>query len=731
MTDTVGTPRPQGLAELASAVVDGEAEHVPDDPAAPLSDADALAEEGEAEPLRATLRRWGARPLAVLFALNVLDELDRFAIVTLAPDIRADLGLSNAAMGGISALGAVVVVTLGLPFGVLADRGTRRPTIAGVAAMVWGGVIALTAMVQTAVHLAGVTLLSGLGKATVEPIHGSLLADYYPPAARGRVYAVHQSANAVGAAVGPLLAGGIAFVFGWRWVFLVLAVPSVLAGLAALRLPEPGRGRHERAAVAATDAEVTADAAPAARVPLMTAVRRLTAIRTLRYLYGGIGLLGFGLISGPTLLSVYFDEQWGVGELGRAAIFSVIAVGSVVGVSLGGTMSDRLFRHDPAWPVFLIGASLVLYSGVQAIAVWLPALVLVVVVLVAATAGVGAATVSIRQVVAAVSPPAFRSLAFAMLGVYIALYGGFLGGVLFGAIADASSPRLALTLLVIPGSLAGVLMLLGARTVRSDMADVAADVRQEATASARRRTSGGNLLEVRAVDFAYGPVQVLFDVDLDVPEGEIVALLGTNGAGKSTLLRLVTGLDHPARGTIRFDGQDTTFLEAEQLLGLGIAQMPGGKAVFPSLSIVENLRVGAYTFRKDTARVEREIKQVEEWFPILGERRDQPASTLSGGEQQMLALGKAFLTNPRLLCIDELSLGLAPAVVGSLLEIVRTMHARGTTIILVEQSLNVALSLAETAVFMEKGQVRFTGRAQELLDRPDLARSVFLEGAAR
>jgi branched-chain amino acid transport system ATP-binding protein len=226
-------------------------------------------------------------------------------------------------------------------------------------------------------------------------------------------------------------------------------------------------------------------------------------------------------------------------------------------------------------------------------------------------------------------------------------------------------------------------------------------------------------------------VQVLFDVSLDVPEGDIVALLGTNGAGKSTLLRVITGLGHPTRGTVRFDGQDTTYLEAEQLLSIGIAQMPGGKAVFPGLSVIENLRVGAFTFRKDTARVEREIKQVEEWFPILAERRNQPASTLSGGEQQMLAIGKAFLTRPRLLCIDELSLGLAPGVVASLLEIVREMHQRGTTIVIVEQSLNVALTLAETAVFMEKGQVRFVGPARELLERPDLARSVFLEGAAR
>ncbi|MGH2760789.1 MAG: ABC transporter ATP-binding protein, partial [Actinomycetota bacterium] len=312
-----------------------------------------------------------------------------------------------------------------------------------------------------------------------------------------------------------------------------------------------------------------------------------------------------------------------------------------------------------------------------------------------------------------------------------ALYGGFAGGIIFGAISDASSPRVALTFLVIPGVIGGALMAWGARYVRSDIALVVADVREAERAAARRRTAARNLLEVRDVDFSYGSVQVLFDVSLDVPEGEIVALLGTNGAGKSTLLRLVTGLDHPTRGSIRFDGDDITYLEAEQLLSLGIAQMPGGKAVFPGLTVVENLKAGAFSFRKDGARVAREIEQVESWFPILRERRDQLASTLSGGEQQMLALGKAFLTRPRLLCIDELALGLAPQVVGSLLAIVREMHERKTTVVIVEQSLNVACSIASTAVFLEKGHVRFVGPARDLLERPDLARSVFLEGAGR
>src|SRR5205823_3824838 len=158
--------------------------------------------------------------------------------------------------------------------------------------------------------------------------------------------------------------------------------------------------------------------------------------------------------------------------------------------------------------------------------------------------------------------------------------------------------------------------------------------------------------------------------------------------------------------------------------------MPGGKGIFPTVTVDEHLRLAAWTFRKDTARIEAARAEVLDLFPILAERRAQPAGYLSGGEQQMLALAQAFMTRPRLLLVDELSLGLAPTVVGHLLDVLRTVHAAGTTIVLVEQSVNVALTLAERAVFMEKGEVRFTGPTADLLERDDILRSVFLEGAA-
>jgi branched-chain amino acid transport system ATP-binding protein len=242
-------------------------------------------------------------------------------------------------------------------------------------------------------------------------------------------------------------------------------------------------------------------------------------------------------------------------------------------------------------------------------------------------------------------------------------------------------------------------------------------------------TGGSPLLECHGIDMAYGPVQILFGVDFAVREGEIVALLGTNGAGKSTLLKGICGLVKPKRGSVIFNGEDVTNLPADITTHRGISLMPGGKGVFPTLTVAENLRLAAWLIRSDQARVEAAKNEVEALFPILKARSGQMAGNLSGGEQQMLALGGALMTMPKLLMIDELSLGLAPTIVAQLLEVVREIHRRGTTIVIVEQSINVALNLAERAVFMEKGAVRFEGRAAELLERPDILRSVFIAGA--
>ena len=236
------------------------------------------------------------------------------------------------------------------------------------------------------------------------------------------------------------------------------------------------------------------------------------------------------------------------------------------------------------------------------------------------------------------------------------------------------------------------------------------------------------LLTVEGVDASYGPVQILFGLDVEIERGEIVALLGTNGAGKSTLFRCITGLLPPTRGRITFDGHDLVGRTADEIAELGVVMMPGGRSVFPTLTVRENLRLASWLQRKDPAAVAAAEERVLHLFPRLEERIDQMAGNLSGGEQQMLAVSQALIPDPRLLLIDELSLGLAPTIVGQLVDVVRQVHAEGLTVVVVEQSVNVALELAERAVFMEKGEFRFTGSTRELLERPDILRSVFISG---
>ena len=273
----------------------------------------------------------------------------------------------------------------------------------------------------------------------------------------------------------------------------------------------------------------------------------------------------------------------------------------------------------------------------------------------------------------------------------------------------------------------GVLLLVGSRYVRRDITLVIEDV-LERYAEGKRRKAGGAIpaLQIHNLDFFYGTQQVLFDVNLEVPEGEIVALLGTNGAGKSTLLRAVAGLDHPHRGVIRIFGANCTYLEPEQIIDLGAALLVGGKMTFPGLTVRDNLRIGEHSFRRETPRAKAALDEAIGLFPELEARLDQPAGTLSGGEQQMLALARVMMTKPRLLMIDELALGLAPMTVERLMDIVRRVNADGATVILVEQSVNRAMSLAEHAFFLERGEVRFDGPTTELLSRDDLLRPVFL-----
>lgn len=223
------------------------------------------------------------------------------------------------------------------------------------------------------------------------------------------------------------------------------------------------------------------------------------------------------------------------------------------------------------------------------------------------------------------------------------------------------------------------------------------------------------MLEVKEIEVYYGAIHALKKLSISVEQGSIVTLIGANGAGKTTTLKTISGLLRPRSGSIMYKNQDITHVPPEKIVGLGISQVPEGRRVFPSMSVMENLEMGAY-LRKDKKEIAIDMDKVFGRFPRLKERHRQMAGTLSGGEQQMLAIGRALMASPELLLMDEPSMGLAPLLVKEIFEIIKDINERGTTILLVEQNANMALSIADKAYVIETGEIVLQGTAQELMN---------------
>jgi branched-chain amino acid transport system ATP-binding protein len=238
------------------------------------------------------------------------------------------------------------------------------------------------------------------------------------------------------------------------------------------------------------------------------------------------------------------------------------------------------------------------------------------------------------------------------------------------------------------------------------------------------------LLEVEGLDAHYGPIQALRGLSLHVDAGEKVTLLGANGAGKSSTLRAISGMIRPSSGTVRFDGADVTGLPAQEMVGRGLAHLPEGRELFPSTTVEENLRAGYWVRRKDSAGYAAARDRVMDFFPILRERRSQPAGTLSGGEQQMLGVARSLMCGPKLLVIDELSLGLAPLIVAQLFEILHEINREGTAVVIVEQFVHMALANTDRAYVLAKGNIALEGRSGDLLGSPELVASYLGASAA-
>ncbi len=223
------------------------------------------------------------------------------------------------------------------------------------------------------------------------------------------------------------------------------------------------------------------------------------------------------------------------------------------------------------------------------------------------------------------------------------------------------------------------------------------------------------MLEVKDLEVYYGVIQAIKGVSFHVDKGEVIALIGANGAGKTTILHTITGLLTPKKGSVMFGGKDITKVPAHKIVSMGMAHVPEGRRVFAELSVYENLRMGAYT-RKDKGEIEASLQQIYERFPRLKERKNQMAGTLSGGEQQMLAMWRALMSKPQIILMDEPSMGLSPILVNEIFDIIQSVSESGTTVLLVEQNAKKALSIADRAYVLETGNIVMEGKAQDLLE---------------
>ena len=668
-------------------------------------------------------------PLGVLFGLNMADELDRTAFGILLPEIRDHFGLDNNGILTVVSLSLVAALVLALPIGFYGDRG-RRTSIAAGGAGVWGLFSLLTAAASNLWMLGAARAGAGLGRAVNDPTHNSLLADYYDIPARPRIYAVHRYANALGQFLGPLVGGLVAFALGWRAPFVVFAVVTIVLVLLALRLREPVRGRFERRAMGVS-AEVadTEEQAPS----WAESFRIVWQVRTLRRIFVALPFVAIAIVGLLTLSGLYYEEVFDLDERARGFTAAGLeGVAQLVGLMFGIPLSTRLMARGPQHVLRFLGR---VSFGIAAC--WLvfalsPVLPVALLANGLLSAGFFLLIPGIYVTLSLAVPAKVRSFGYA-IGTLFILPGLVLLPVI-GWVADEYSIRTGLVVAAPVFVIGGLILASAGAFVQHDIAQVWRSTAARSEVALLRKQGKVKLLLGRDIDVHYDGVQVLFGVNLEVDEGEIVALMGTNGAGKSTLLRAISGLVQASAGAVVFDGRDMTHTPPDEIAGRGVSVVPGGQGVFTQLSVADNLRLAAWNHRRrghDPAQVRADTQRVLDLFPILRDRCDEPAGNLSGGQQQMLTLGMAFIAKPRLLMIDELSLGLAPAVVSQLLDMVRALRDGGTTVILVEQSVNVALTVADRAYFMEKGEIRFEGPTTELLERPDLLRSVFLRAAAR
>ena len=659
-------------------------------------------------------------PLVLCSVIGFTTGWEVYGARILAPEIQAEFGISLAALAAVASFAGTTAIVLGIPLGYLVDRVSRVGLLRVTSAT---GVIG--GLLQSIAPTYGFLIFGRMtGVLATLPESGAqfpYLSDSYPSRSRGRVFATLAFFGTLGGLLAPPIVGLIARSFGWRSAMFGLVILSAIATVIAMRAKEPVRGAMDRRELGIAEELVEVrEEAP----KLTEALKGAWGIKSLRLM--AIARFVFGFTAVLNLIDTTVQAtKFGLDPFQRSLVLTSIGIVTLPAIALGGPLADRLLARRPASLVSMqagmsfataaayVGSAfadnLYLYIVLHAIPAVLLALL------------VPATTLAMSLTV----PSRYRGVGL-QIGSPFTVVALMTGPLLLSTIVSGGGELQRGYLVFAPlAVLSGLIFMAAANSFGGDIRSAIAAAAARLESEESRRARQNKILVCRSLDVAIDEVQILFDVDLDIREGEVVALVGTNGAGKSTLLRAICGLQRATNGAIFFDGRDITYLDTHETAEQGIVYMPGGQGVFPLMSVRDNLTTAGYMTKGD---LQAEIEKVLDFFPRLRERLDAQAGTMSGGEQQMLALGQAFLMRPRVLMIDELSLGLAPAVVEQLLEAIRGMRDEGITVLLVEQSLNVALTIADRAVFMEKGAIAFDGPTEELLARPDLVRSVFMGG---
>ncbi len=668
---------------------------------------------------------YGLMPLAVLTALGFIGTFEGQIFTFAGPNIQSDLNLRLEVIIGLYATVGIVGTVVAIPIAWWADRHRRAPML-GIGAILQGagGLLTSRSMGRQSLSL-GVTVdQAGLTLGGIPQT--ALVADWYPIEVRGRAISLLVTGGRVASLISGVVIGFMIFRFGWRSSFVVVEVALIAAGVLSLvLLRDPVRGYWERAAAGLSDEEARQEDEP---LSLGESIRATFAVRTMRRLFSAFVVSSLGDTAFDLFLPFFLADVYGLNALQRSLVLIPAVVAQLISGVGGGFLIDRLQASAPS-SVLRAAASFGFLAsfGLVFVALALPLPVTIAAYTVVAF-GRGLLRPATITVAAQVVPPRVRTLALNFLGLN-AIPGAV--AVSLFAVIQQNLGYTPMFLMTLPFILAGALLTITAADFyEGDLRNnILAAASVERWLRARKEGQAAKLLTCEKVDAGYDGVQVLFGVDFELEAGEVVALLGTNGAGKSTLLRAISGTQEATGGAIVLGGRDITHMPPHEITRRGIVQMPGGRGVFGGLTVRENLELGSW-MERDEAAARRRLERIYQVFPVLKERGSEPAAALSGGEQQMLSLSQAFLSQPKVLLIDELSLGLAPAVVAQLLEIVRQINDEGAAVVMVEQSVNVALTVARRAVFLEKGEVKFAGPASELLRRPDLLRAVYVKGTA-